>query len=137
MDATEIVDGLFQGGELWPAMPRGFDAVMGLRWEAEDYAVPLATIPGLRVFAWVPMVDGPTLPDVDVLAMLLDTLELWRELDWKCLIHCAEGHNRSGLVVGCFLKRQGYGGQEAIDLIREKRPGALSNETFVRAILEW
>jgi len=95
MDATEIVDGIWQGGELWPRLPSGFDAVLGLRAESEDYALPLARVPGLRVFVWAPMVDGPQLPDAATLHDVVGMVIGWRAMGWKCLVHCAEGLNRS------------------------------------------
>jgi protein-tyrosine phosphatase len=49
---------------------------------------------------------------------------------------CTHGMNRSGLVTGLFLRQFGVGAEESIALIRAARPGALSNETFVRLLLE-
>lgn len=53
--------------------------------------------------------------------------------DQKVLVHCQAGINRSSLVSGLALILSGVveTGQEAIDLIREKRsPEALSNPVF-------
>jgi len=55
----------------------------------------------------------------------------------RCLVTCAVGKNRSGLATGLALRKLGLGGQEAVELIRTQRPGALSNELFVRMILEY
>jgi protein-tyrosine phosphatase len=50
----------------------------------------------------------------------------------QVLVRCRAGMNRSGLVVGEVLKRNGYTAAEAIAMIRKHRaPGALNNETFV------
>jgi len=56
----------------------------------------------------------------------------WVHSEWKAgkrvLIRCAAGWNRSGLVTALVLMKEGYGAQEAIELIREKRsPNALCN----------
>lgn len=47
------------------------------------------------------------------------------------LIHCQAGLNRSGLVAGLVLVRQGHSGDEAVELLRERRsPAVLCNRTF-------
>jgi protein-tyrosine phosphatase len=49
---------------------------------------------------------------------------------------CTHGMNRSGLVTGLFLRGLGVDAEEAVALIRAARPGALSNESFVRLLRE-
>jgi protein-tyrosine phosphatase len=44
--------------------------------------------------------------------------------------------NRSGLVAGLLLRGFGVDHEQAVRLIRAARPGALSNETFVRLLAE-
>ncbi len=135
MNATEIIPNLWMGGEIVPALPDEYDAVMGLRWEAEDYALPLRRQKRLKQFAWVPMVDGPVLPDPVNLGTAVRLVDEWSSNGWKVLVHCGEGKNRSGLVVALALIRRFHAPQEAIDLIRSKRPGALNNQAFVTFIL--
>ncbi len=59
----------------------------------------------------------------------------WAYENWqrgeKVLVRCQAGANRSGLIVAIVLMKDGYSAQEAIDLIRSKRPFALSNSEFV------
>ena len=50
------------------------------------------------------------------------------------VVSCAAGLNRSGLITGLALCAMGWTPNEAIDHIRECRPGALFNMEFVRAI---
>ena len=50
-------------------------------------------------------------------------------------VFCREGRNRSGLVVGLTLRRLGWTGQAAIDLIRSKRAKALTNTFFADMLL--
>lgn len=47
---------------------------------------------------------------------------------------CQYGMNRSGLLAGLLLCELGMRGDEAVALIRAKRPGALSNQAFERII---
>ena len=58
----------------------------------------------------------------------------------RVLVHCTQGHNRSGLVVACALTYLGHKPADAIDLVRRKRGvddgfGALGNEAFVDWLL--
>jgi protein-tyrosine phosphatase len=46
------------------------------------------------------------------------------------LTHCKLGLNRSALLVGVILTYLGLSGEAAIELLRERRPGALYNDTF-------
>jgi protein-tyrosine phosphatase len=48
----------------------------------------------------------------------------------KVLAHCGMGFNRSALVAGLVLTYLGMKGEDAVALLREKRPGALFNENF-------
>jgi protein-tyrosine phosphatase len=48
----------------------------------------------------------------------------------KVLAHCGMGYNRSALVAGLVLTYLGMKGEDAVTLLRDKRPGALFNETF-------
>ena len=51
----------------------------------------------------------------------------------KVLVRCTGGLNRSGLVVGLTLIKQGHTPDEAIDLVRAARgPWALCNPAFVQ-----
>ena len=59
----------------------------------------------------------------------------WAYENWKSgekvLIRCQAGANRSGLIVAIVLMKDGYSADEAINLIKSKRPFALSNSEFV------
>lgn len=55
----------------------------------------------------------------------------------EVLIRCAYGLNRSALVVALILVAGGHRADEAVDLIRAVRPGALSNAYFVDLIHVW
>lgn len=61
--------------------------------------------------------------------------------DWQAgkrvLIRCQAGWNRSGLITALVLIRHGFGAEQAIELIRERRsPNALCNRTFEQFIRE-
>ena len=61
--------------------------------------------------------------------------------DWQAgkrvLLRCQAGWNRSGLITGLVLMREGFSAAEAIDLIRRMRsPNALCNRTFEQYLKE-
>jgi len=61
--------------------------------------------------------------------------------DWQAgkrvLIRCQAGCNRSGLITALVLIRHGFGAEQAINLIRERRsPNALCDRTFEQFIRE-
>jgi protein-tyrosine phosphatase len=123
--ATEIVEGVWQSGH--PEPGERWDAVIDLDGDQP----PLEDV-GLYV-RW-PIVDGPV-PEHALLVGLADLVaDLWRA-GKRVLIHCAGGMNRSGLLVAAALIRTGMRAEEAIELIRARRSGALSNQQFVEHLL--
>jgi hypothetical protein len=90
--------------------------------------------------AWVPCVFG----DIDSVPVMLDRIhgtvrsvaEMLRAPDAPAAVYsmCQHGMNRSGLIAGLLLRELGLSGPEALELIRERRRGALSNWSFVRLI---
>ena len=126
---TEIIPALWMGGQQIPIQPTGFDAIVNCK-ELEDFAV--IGVPYLHL----PMVDGPEHPDTWLLEVAARFIDGALDFAGKCLVHCAEGHNRSGITIAYYLiENKGYKLQDAIDLIRSKRPGALSNQVFVDYLL--
>jgi protein-tyrosine phosphatase len=126
---TEIVPGLFMGGSLSLVQPCGFDAIVCCR-EVSDWK--LAGPPYLHL----PMEDIPVVPPEWYGAAGAAFIAGAMGPSRRVLVHCAEGHNRSGFIVASYLIRcGGFWPQEAINLIRKKRPGALTNQVFVAALL--
>ncbi|MDP6604746.1 MAG: hypothetical protein QF664_00590 [Dehalococcoidia bacterium] len=52
----------------------------------------------------------------------------------RVYVFCKQGFNRSGLLTGRILRALGTPPQDAVTQLRELRPGALTNETFVDLI---
>jgi protein-tyrosine phosphatase len=92
-----------------------------------DLGVP--TIPNHILYIYFPIYDDD-LPD---LAKLNAVARLGAQLvqdGHKVLAHCGLGLNRSALMAGLILNQLGMKGSDAVSLLRERRPGALYNETF-------
>lgn len=136
---NEIVPGLWMGGhDYMPTADRVIDAVVG---DEFDLVVSLYTRWGcgpadgvLRRNARI--TDGVlNEEDMATVRRFADLIaEAVRE-GKRVLARCQAGYNRSGLVTALALMRLGYGPDEAVALIRERRsPYALCNEHFVAYI---
>jgi protein-tyrosine phosphatase len=97
-----------------------------------DHGVP--TVPNHVLYIYFPIYDEdlPDLPKLDAVARLGASLVASGH---KVLSHCGMGFNRSALVAGLILVQLGRTGDEAVGLLRQRRPGALFNETFAAYLL--
>jgi hypothetical protein len=142
---NEIIPNLWQGGQIavhgigaeHPNVVRvttEFDAVYSFFWRDEEGNGPN---PGFHhEHCFIP--DGDLAPEeldrvkgyaVGIAQQVRDGI--------KVLVRCQAGYNRSGLVTALALLELGYGAEEAIALIREKRsPHALHRLVFQRYIRE-
>jgi protein-tyrosine phosphatase len=124
---TQVAENLWHGGvETGLVLPDFVDYKLSLyRWE--DYG----GTDTLKESRTVTMYDS-TEQGFDQ----IEELAAWvneRRLDGPVFVHCQAGLNRSSLVVAAALLTNGEvtTGQEAIDLIREKRdPACLCNPAF-------
>lgn len=121
---NEIVPGIWQSGS--PEPGEHWDAVIDLHGSAP----PLEDV---EFYVHWLIDDGPA-PDFTTLKSLADLVDDFRAAGRRVLIHCAAGINRSGLLSAAALIRGGYDAEEAIDLVREARSGALNNPNFVELL---
>jgi protein-tyrosine phosphatase len=118
---------LSQAVDNWePIHKAGISAVIDLEGEI-DHGIP--TVPGQMLYIYFPIYDDelPNLQKLHAVAKLAASLV---ERGERVLSHCGLGLNRSALVAGLTLTYLGMSGEEAVRLLREKRPGALFNEKF-------
>lgn len=80
--------------------------------------------------------DGTEIPDPPLLYALADYINAVEPFG-KTLVHCQAGLNRSALLVGLALTRQGMKPIDAIKLLRKQRSEAvLCNQTFEAWLLK-
>ena len=91
--------------------------------------------------------EDDTAPTEEQMAFLLDALDA--EIDGRSsptLLHCSDGHGRTGMVVGCYLARHEIAaGADALARIRELRSGdpelavhkSPANMVEERFVLRW
>ena len=100
-----------------------------------DLDLGIPCVPNYMLYVFFPVYDEglPDLNKLHALARLGAQLVASGE---KVLAHCGMGFNRSALVAGLVLTYLGMKGADAVALLREKRPGALFNETFAKYLAE-
>jgi hypothetical protein len=92
-----------------------------------DECIP--NTPGSCLYVYFPIYDE-ALPDpvrLDAVAMM--GAHMVRS-GHRVLSHCGMGFNRSALVAGRILHYLGMSGADAVERLRERRPGALFNDVF-------
>lgn len=89
----------------------------------------IQNIPNYMLYVYFPICDDD-LPDLNKLHALAKLGARLVANGEKVLAHCGMGFNRSALVAGLVLTYLGMKGEDAVTLLREKRPGALFNENF-------
>ncbi len=91
----------------------------------------------------VPVKDQST-ATTDQMAEALDAIDRAVDSGGTVYVHCMRGIGRTGMVVGCYLVRQGMTGEQALDEIRNLRKGILNSwagspetDAQKRMVLEW
>jgi len=92
-----------------------------------DHGVPV--LPNHTLYLYFPIFDED-LPDIERLHGIAQLGARLVRSGQPVLSHCGAGFNRSALVAGLILVELGWSGAEALQRLRERRPGALFNETF-------
>jgi protein-tyrosine phosphatase len=104
----------------------GISVVIDLEGDLDE-GVP--SMPNHVLYLYYPIFDED-LPDLDKLKAVARLGSSLIQAGHKVLSHCGMGFNRSALVAGLILVHLGLSGEEAFQLLRSKRPGALFNEVF-------
>jgi hypothetical protein len=104
----------------------GVDTVIDLEGGLDD-CIP--TLPNSCLYVYFPIFDED-LPDLHKLEGIAALGAHLVGNGHRVLSHCGMGYNRSALVAGRILHRLGMSGETVVARLRERRPGALFNETF-------
>jgi protein-tyrosine phosphatase len=118
--------------EDWQALrDRGIDTIVDMDGTV-DPGIPEA--PNSILYIYHPILDEdlPDLAKIEALGRLVAGLV---SDDRRVLVHCSMGFNRSVLVIATALTYLGMTGAQAVEQVRDRRPGALFNETFAAHVL--
>ena len=123
-DYAEVTPGLFVGAHPEPEDPfdLGANVVVCLASGTSVGEVPRN---GLLIH-W-PIKDEPV-PDPETLRGVADLIVRCLGSGASVYLHCQAGMNRSVLVGALVLMHQGMTAEEAIERVRERRHGSLSDE---------
>jgi protein-tyrosine phosphatase len=123
-DFTAVVPGLYIGSHPEPEDPfqLGASVVVCLTPDTSARSVPRNGV----LLHW-PIKDGP-IPMPEILDGVASFVDTTMKTGAAVYVHCQAGMNRSALVVARVLMKRGISAQEAIDLVRERRQGSLSDE---------
>jgi atypical dual specificity phosphatase len=69
----------------------------------------------------------PETPTIDQLEQIMRFVEQQNAQSRPVLVHCGEGKGITGTVLSAYLVYNGMHADEAIQLVREKRPGSIEN----------
>jgi hypothetical protein len=118
--------------EDWSALSSsGIDVVIDLEGGLDE-CIP--TKPGSCLYVYFPIFDEDLPNETRLEAVALLGAHLVRG-GHRVLSHCGMGFNRSALVAGRILHKLGMPGELVVARLRERRPGALFNDTFAAHLL--
>jgi protein-tyrosine phosphatase len=99
-----------------------------------DLDIGVPTVPNHMLYIYFPIYDED-LPDLEKLHAVARLGAALIKTGHRVLSHCGMGLNRSALMAALILTYLGMPGADAVDLLRQKRPGALYNENFANYLL--
>jgi Dual specificity phosphatase, catalytic domain len=131
MDIVAVNPGetLFVSGDIedWEAIRRLRIGVIVDMDGAVDRGLPQTPDSIFYVYHPIRDEDLPNVAKLEALGRLVADLV---GAGHRVLVHCRMGFNRSALVIATALTYTGLSGQEALEDLRRRRPGALFNEVF-------
>jgi protein tyrosine phosphatase (PTP) superfamily phosphohydrolase (DUF442 family) len=112
----------------------GIEMILNMRFRSgpqpDDHHEPIPTI-------WLRTFDNPLLPiPVSALIKGVEAALPVIQAGGKVYIHCAHGVHRSPAMGAALLVAMGHSTQEAIDLIRQRRPVADPGIWYIRWRIE-
>jgi hypothetical protein len=109
----------------------GIDTVIDMEGGLDE-CIP--TVPGQCLYVYFPIYDEE-LPDLGKLEAVAALGAHLVAKGHRVLSHCGMGFNRSALIAGAILHKLGHKGDEIVQRIRARRPGALFNDVFAEYLL--
>lgn len=139
MKMLEVLkDKLFYSGHIddWDLL-QSFQAVVSLETEEQDQPPDWWN---KRIYIYLPTVDYPIqregeAPGVDWLNLCSNLVVELLNNNYKTLVHCKVGENRSGLItVAALMKYEKISLSDALERVRGLNPRTLWNDTWVNLL---
>ncbi len=129
LNHSEVEPGLYVGGRV-DSPPWFTHATLNLCESDDPYRTP--------AHEWHPTRDAAPAPSVDWLADRVAFVQDHRTRNKPVYVHCMNGVSRSVLVVTAYLmKTHGWSRDEALAVVRTRRPIARPNPAFMQLLTEW
>lgn len=77
-----------------------------------------------------------TPPGQDAINEFLAKARFYRHEGKAIVVHCGAGIGRTGTMIACYLVDKGFGAAEAIELVRQARPGSIETHEQEQVIHE-
>lgn len=89
--------------------------------------------PHTKIYLWLPTVNH-TPPSPDQLQLGVAALKTIVARDLKVYVHCEQGHGRAPTLVAAYLVSQGKTVEEAMKIVKEKRPSIHLQDSQIEAL---
>jgi hypothetical protein len=124
-----IEDGLYLGRAV-KAPPPHTTAVLNLCRAEDSYSC--------EVQLWEPIHDAEPAPSTAWLRRMVTWIDTQRRAGRTTYVHCRNGVSRGGMVVVAYVMfAKGLTRDEALALVRSRRPVVQPNPAFLELLLEW
>ncbi len=70
-------------------------------------------------------IEDLTAPSLEQIDEFVEFATSMKERGKKVVVHCGAGIGRTGTMLACYLVHKGYSAAEAINEVRQKRPGSI------------
>ena len=84
----------------------------------------------------LPVIDM-TAPTPEQISRAVTMIASSLEKQEVVIVHCRAGLGRTGTVVACYLVASGFSPADAIDSVRNKRPGSIETREQEQAVYRW
>lgn len=126
------------------ARPGGADQLSWLRARGVEVVITLTESPLPRQWVndaglmavHVP-VEDLSAPSPEQLELCISTIRRAKEQKFGAAVHCAAGIGRTGTVLAAWFVSQGLTAAEAIEHVRELRPGSVETPEQTQAVSEF
>lgn len=137
LEFNQIADGIYIGTNQCCQMD--FDDALVKQGITYDVSLEKNRIDapyGVDSYIWIPVEDHQA-PTQEQLEFGVSVLERIVVLGKKVYVHCKNGHGRAPTLVAAYFIKLGKTRDEAIDLIKEKRPAIHLEDAQEKALEEF
>lgn len=89
----------------------------------------------VELYEPVPDFAAPSMEQIHrIVNFVEEQMETWER---PVVVTCAAGMGRTGTILACYFVKVGYQPQEAIDHVRQERPGSIQSRDQVDAVHQY